>query len=109
MALATLFHDVEEIFRRPSGLTLAETEGAFVIEALVAGVKAKDISISFEKGSLRIEAKSEKYAYSYLIPLPVGQVDEQGASEAVAEEGILKVTLPKMKAPKPLKITVKGA
>lgn len=110
MTIATLFQDVEECFRRsPSGVTLTETEDAYILEALTAGVKAKDIAISFEKRSLTIEAKGSGYSYSYLVPLPAGQVDETATPEATAEDGILKITFPKAKAAKPLKITVKGA
>lgn len=109
MTLATLFQDVEEVFRRPTGVTLTETEDAFVLEALVAGVKAKEIQISSEKGALSIEAKSGRYCYSYLIPLPTGQIDESATPEAISEEGILKISFPKMKMAKPLKITIKGA
>lgn len=109
MSIATLFQDVEEAFRRtPSGVSLNETEEAFILEALVAGVKAKDINISFEKRSLAIEAKGSGYSYSYLIPLPSGQLDESATPEAVAEDGILRITFPKAKAAKPLKITVKS-
>jgi HSP20 family molecular chaperone IbpA len=106
MSLATLFQEVENAFR-PTGVTLRETEEAFIIEALVAGVKAKDLQISYEKGNVTIEGKTGLYGYSYLIPLPAGQIDEAAAAEAVSEDGILKVTFPKAKAMKPMKITVK--
>ena len=109
MSIATLFQDVEEAFRRtPSGVSLNETEEAFVVEAFVAGVKPKEIDLSFEKRSLTIEAKGCGYSYSYLVPLPAGQIDEGSAPEALAEDGILRVTFPKAKAAKPLKITVKS-
>lgn len=106
-SLATLFQEVENAFR-PTGVALRETEEAFVLEAVVAGVKAKDIDISFEKGGVSIEAKTGCYRYSYLVPLPAGQIDESATPEAIAEEGILKVTFPKAVAAKPLKITVKS-
>ncbi len=106
-SLATLFQDVEECFRRPTGVHLSETEDAFILEALVAGVKAKEINVSWEKGSINIEAKSGRYSYSYLVPLPMGQMDETAQPEASSEDGILKITFPKAKASRPLKITVK--
>ncbi|HSX10234.1 MAG TPA: Hsp20/alpha crystallin family protein [Chlamydiales bacterium] len=110
MTLATLFQDVEEAFRRsPSGVTINETDEAFILEAFVAGVKPKDIQISTEKRSLCIEAKGSGYSYSYLVPIPPGQIDETATPEAIAEDGILRITFPKAKAAKPLKITVKGA
>jgi HSP20 family molecular chaperone IbpA len=110
MSIATLFQDVEEVFRRtPSGVSLNETEEAFVLEAFVAGVKPKDIQISSEKRSVTIEAKGNGYCYSYLVPLPPGQIDEAAVPEALAEDGILKITFPKAKAAKPLKIAIKNA
>lgn len=110
MTLATLFQDVEECYRRsPSGVSLNETEEAFILEAFVAGVKAKDIHISSEKRNLSIEAEGSGYSYSYLVPLPIGQLDENATPEAIAEDGILKITFPKAKVAKPLKITVKNA
>jgi len=106
MSLATLFQEVENAFR-PTGVALSEKEDAFVVEALVAGVKGKEIEITFEKGSVSIEAKSGCYRYSYLVPLPANQIDESATPEAVSEDGILRITFPKAKATRPLKITVK--
>lgn len=105
-SLATLFQDVEECFRGSTGVHLSETQEAFIVEALVAGVKSSEIQVTREKGSIHIEAKAGRYAYSYLVPLPVGQMDESSQPEAVAEDGILKITFPKAKASRPLKITV---
>jgi HSP20 family molecular chaperone IbpA len=107
MSLATLFQEVENAFR-PTGVRLSEREDSYILEALVAGVKAKDIDISFEKGALTILAKAGGYNYSYLVPLDGIQIDENATLEAVAEEGILKITIPKAKAQKPVKIAVKS-
>lgn len=107
MSLATLFQEVENAFR-PTGVSLRETDEAYILEALVAGVKAKEIDISFEKGGVSIEAKNGTYRYSYLVPLPSGQIDERATPEAVTEDGILKITFPKAKASRPMKITVKA-
>lgn len=107
MSLATLFQEVENAFR-PTGVKLAEKEDCFVIEALVAGVKAKEIEITLEKGALAVSAKSGYYSYSYLVPLDGLQIDESAVPEAAAEDGILKITLPKAKTSKPLKISVKS-
>lgn len=107
MTLATLFQEVENVFR-PTGVTLSESETAFIIEAVVAGVKPKEIEISLEKGALSILAKSGYYNYSYLVPLEGIQIDETMQPEAIAEDGVLKVTLPKAKASRPFKIQVKS-
>jgi HSP20 family molecular chaperone IbpA len=106
MSLATIFQEVENAFR-PTGVGLYEKQEAYLLEALVAGVKPSEIEIALEKGAVSIEAKSGKYQYSYLVPLPVGLVDETVTPEAVVEDGILKVSFPKAKAARPMKITVK--
>jgi HSP20 family molecular chaperone IbpA len=107
MSLATLFQEVENAFR-PTGVRLSETESAYILEALVAGVKPKDIDISFENGAITIVAKAGGYNYSYLVPMEGIQIDESITPEATAEDGILKISLPKAKAAKALKITVKS-
>jgi HSP20 family molecular chaperone IbpA len=107
MSLATLFQEVEQAFR-PNGITLFEKEDAFVLEALTAGVKPKDINITIEKGAVYIDAKTGSYNYSYLAPLPPGQIDESATPEAISEDGILKITFPKVKVSRPLKISVKN-
>ncbi len=107
MSLATLFQEVENAFR-PTGVRLSETEEAYVVEALVAGVKSKEMEITLEKGALSILAKSERYSYSYLVPLEGIQIDESASIQASAEDGILKISLPKAKTSRPLKITVKA-
>lgn len=108
MSLATLFQEVENAFR-PTGVRISETDTAFVLEAVVAGVKPKDIDISLEKGALAVVAKTGCYQYSYLVPMEGLQIDESALPEAAAEDGILKITIPKAKATRPLKIAVKGS
>jgi HSP20 family molecular chaperone IbpA len=77
MSLATLFQEVENAFRPccSTGISFQEEGDHFVLEALAAGVKGDQIEISVEKGSVCIEAKSDKYKYSDLAPLPVGEID----------------------------------
>lgn len=106
MSIATLFREVETAFR-PKGIQVSETDEAFHIEALVAGVKREEIDISLEKNTLSILAKSEKYSYSYLLPLEIMQIDDASSTEARLEDGILYIKLLKPKTLKPLKITVK--
>ncbi len=107
MSLATLFHEVENAFR-PTGVQLRENQDAFIVEALVAGIKPQEIEISLSVGALSIQAKSERYCYSYLVPIEGIQIDESVQPEATAENGILIIALPKAKALKPLKIAVKS-
>lgn len=107
-SLAKYFQQEIETALRPTGVTLQEKEEAFVLEALVAGIKAKDLNITLERGSIYIEGQSERYRYSYLVPLPVKHIDESSSLEATVEDGILKLVLPKAKQAKPQKITVKS-
>lgn len=108
MSLATLFQDVESVFR-PTGVKIREQEDSYVLEALVAGVKAKEIEISLEKQAISINAKSDHYCYCYMIPIEGLQIDREMPIEAESEDGILKVVLPKAKISRPLKISVKGS
>ncbi|MBU6383846.1 MAG: Hsp20 family protein [Verrucomicrobia bacterium] len=105
MSLVELIQEMG-CYTSPQNTRFSETQEAYIIEALVAGVNKKDIEITFEKGALSITAKSERYQYSYLIPLEGVQIDESVELSAVAEEGILKIVLPKAKI-KSLKIPVK--
>lgn len=107
-ALSTLLQEVEQAFRpvRSTGVRIKEEEQSYKLEALVAGVKSKDISIALENGSLHIDAKSESYSYTYMIPVAPDQVNT-GAIKATVEDGILRLTLPKAEIAKPRRIEVK--
>ncbi|PIS02702.1 MAG: hypothetical protein COT85_01340 [Chlamydiae bacterium CG10_big_fil_rev_8_21_14_0_10_42_34] len=112
MSIATLFSEVEKAFNPlasccSKGLTFKEDDGCFLLEAVIPGVKADQVDIKLEKGSICIEAKSDKYRYSYQALLPSGEIDESAAPEASLEDGILRIQFPKAKQAKPLKITVK--
>lgn len=104
-SLANLFQEVENACCSRN-IGWSETEDAYQIEALVAGIKPQEIEIAFENNALTIEAKSDRYRYSYLVPLPSNQI-ESDKIEATSVDGILKLTLPKAKSAKPTKITVK--
>lgn len=105
-----------------NGLSLYEDDDHLFIEASVPGVKSDQIQISVEKGLVYIkaeqpqaEAKDNKRkvycwsdkSYSYRVPLPV-RIDEQSPPEAVCKDGILKITMAKSRACKPMKISVKA-
>jgi HSP20 family protein len=102
-----------------NGLTLYEDDDHLYLEAAVPGVKSDQIQISVEKGLVYIKAenideqkdkkvhfKTER-SYSYRIPLPM-RIDEQALPEAICKDGIVKITMAKSRACKPMKITVKS-
>lgn len=99
------------------GLKIHETDKNIVAEAVVAGVPAEDVEVNIEDGVLTIKAekKEEKknkdeytstsYNYYYTAALSGGQWDK---ADAEVEHGVVKVTIPKTKASRPRKITVKA-
>ena len=105
-----------------TGLSLAENDDQIVLEAAVPGVKPDQIQISVEKGIVWIKAEAPveevkkdvkvhfrtERSYSYRIPLPM-RIDEQAPPEAVCRDGVLKITIPKSRACKPIKINVKAS
>jgi len=125
----------EESFVRPFGGWLAlpgemqtlaldvyETDDNLVVEAALPGIKPEDVDISVVGNTLSIKAetkheekKEEKGKYHYqerrygafqrTVSLPV-EVHADKA-EAVFENGVLKLTLPKAEEAKPKRITVK--
>lgn len=109
--------DFEETSNK--GLKIKETEEDIIAEAVVAGVPAKDVEVTIEGGVLTIKAASEEkhekdetyksssYQYYYTAALSpsVGQWDKASAH---TEDGVITVTIPKAKAAKPQKVTVKA-
>lgn len=100
-------------------LDVYETENSVVVKAGVAGVRPKNVDITFEKGVLWIRGQEEeetkegkKYykkssrSYSYKVAVP-GNVDTKTDPEAEIEDGIVTVTFKKSALAKPRKITVK--
>lgn len=99
------------------GLKIHETDKDIVVEAVVAGVPAKDVEIHIEDGVLTIkaEAKEEEkkrkeyraaaYQYYYTCALSGGQWDK---AKAEVKDGVVTVTIPKTEAARPRKITVKA-
>ncbi len=109
-----------EEFEEPTmqrGLKIHETNKNIVVEAVVAGVPAKDVDVHIEHGVLTIkaEAKEEEkkkkvyraasYQYYYTTALSGGAWDK---AKADIEDGVVTVTIPKAKAARPRKITVKA-
>ncbi len=115
------FNDIWMTQNEMNGLSLYEDDDHLFLEAAVPGIKSDQIQISIEKGLVYIKAETSveenkdkkvhfqmSRSYSYRVPLPV-RIDEQSMPEAICQDGILKVSLAKSRACKPMKITVKTA
>jgi HSP20 family protein len=106
---------------RSLALDMRETDEALVVEASLPGIKPEDVDISISGNALTIKGESkqekeeeqEKYhyrerrygIYQRTITLPV-EVDADGA-DATFQDGVLKLTLPKMEETKAKHIEVK--
>ncbi|MDP6347735.1 MAG: Hsp20/alpha crystallin family protein [Dehalococcoidia bacterium] len=130
-AMERLFDDG---FFRPLRLREAEADGryfpldvyhtpeAVVARAVLPGVRPEDVEISIDGNSLRIsasskeegEVKDESYlrrewhrgTYARIVSLPEGLRGDQ--AEAVFEDGVLTLTIPKAEEIKPKIIKVKA-
>ncbi|WKZ25327.1 MAG: Hsp20/alpha crystallin family protein [bacterium] len=111
---------LDDSFAMPSlqkGLKIHETDKSIIVEAVVAGVPKKDVEIDIEDGVLTIKAevkeetetkneyKSSSYQYYYTTALSGGQWDK---AEAVVNDGVVKIDIPKTESSRPRKITVKA-
>lgn len=104
------------------GLTVYETDNEVVVKANIAGVPAKKVDVSIEGGTLTIKAEHEeteeekkrrkvvyrqarkaRYLYTTSIPCPV----KADKAEAVVQDGVVTVTIPKEEAAKPKRIRVR--
>lgn len=101
-----------------------DRDDAIVVRAELPGVKAEDVDVSLVENNLRIrgekrakeEVKEENLyrmeqfygSFERVIPLP-SEVKAEEVSAAF-ENGVLEITLPKVKAarPKEIKVQIKG-
>ncbi len=111
------FEETFPTFTRQRGLRIHEDDKNIYVEAVVAGVPAKNVDVEIEDGVVTIKAESKEeqkgkdeyqassYQYYYTCALSGGQWDK---AEAEVENGIVTVTIPKTEAARPRKITVKA-
>lgn len=104
-----------------SNLNVYETKKAVVIEANVAGVDKDDIDITFEKGTLWIQAKKKSeeksedrkyysrssFSYSYKIAVP-GDIDFGQEPSVTSKDGVLRVEFKKSEQAQPKKLKVQA-
>ncbi|HLA16899.1 MAG TPA: Hsp20/alpha crystallin family protein [Candidatus Limnocylindrales bacterium] len=102
-------------------LDIRTTEEAYIIEAAIPGVDPKMVEITIDghvltiKGHFKEELKEEKEGYlvkelfrgafSRSVTLPA--VAESAKAEATFHEGLLTLTIPKVKEAQPIKVAVK--
>lgn len=103
------------------GITIYETDEAVVAEAAIPGVPEKDVEVTIEGNVLTISAsyeeteeekKKKKTVYkstrqtcfNYSTSLP--RMVDGTKAQAEVENGVVRVTVPKMEQEKPKKIAV---
>lgn len=106
-----------------STLTVYETDDDVIVKANVAGVPADKVDVSIEGGTVTVKAEHEeseeekkrkkvvyrearkaRYLYTTSIPCPV----KADKAEAVVQDGVVTVTVPKEEMAKPKKIKAKA-
>ena len=104
-------------------VNVSETEDQVAVKSVLPGVRPEDVEVSVNDGILTIKGESkfeekterENYcrqeirygSFSRSVPLPSRVNHEQ--ADAEFKDGVLTVTLPKVEAVQPKKITVASA
>lgn len=100
-----------------SGMNLYEEDNQVVVEANLPGLKAEEIEVTYDRGSLWIKGKKEmedkernyfhrsSNAYAYVIDIP-SSVDESLSPKAEYENGVMTIRFQKSEKAKPKRIEV---
>ena len=110
----------EREFSFMPAIDMYEEENNVIVETQLPGVDSKDVDLSVEDNVLTLKGKSEKKnevdekdyykkeimkgSFYRSIPLPASVKGEE--AKAVAEDGVLKVTIPKAEEKKSSKIEI---
>ncbi|GAB4455984.1 MAG: hypothetical protein OHK0041_20760 [Anaerolineales bacterium] len=99
------------------GVNIREEEDAYILSALVPGLKAEDLNIQVLDDVVRIEGEYKQEEKDYLLQeLPRGSFSrtlrlpaplDADRVEAKIADGVLTLTLPKAESAKPKKIKIK--
>ena len=102
---------------RSLSLNIREDEDAYVLSALVPGLKADDLHIQVLEDVLRIEGEYKAEENNYLVrEIPTGSfsrtlrlpsVIDGDNVEAKIADGVLTLTLPKAESARPKRISIK--
>ncbi|MCX7632486.1 MAG: Hsp20/alpha crystallin family protein [Turneriella sp.] len=97
-------------------VNIAENDDSYVVEARVPGLSKDDISIELDGRQLRLRGEHKRVEATYLRSERVDGRFERVLTflhdldpekvEAVVENGILRVTLPKAESAKPRRIAI---
>ena len=98
------------------GVNIHEQDDAYILSALVPGLKAEDLNIQVLEDVLRIEGEYKLDEAQYLVrELPLGSftrtlrlpaVIDAEHVEAKIADGVLTLTLPKAESARPKKINI---
>ncbi|MCC6261056.1 MAG: Hsp20 family protein [Anaerolineales bacterium] len=100
----------------PLGVNVREEDDAYVLSALVPGLKAEDLNIQVLENAVSIEGEYKAEETEYLLnELPNGsfrralrlptEINAEGVEAKIAE-GVLTLTLPKAESARPKKIQI---
>ena len=98
-------------------INIREEDDAYILSALVPGLKAEDLNIQVLEDVLRIEGEYKVDETNYLVQeLPTGSfartlrlplaVDAENVEAKIAD-GVLTLTLPKAESARPKRISIK--
>ena len=100
------------------GINVREEDEAYVLSALVPGLKSEDLNIQVLEDVLRIEGEYKQDENEYLLrELPNGSFTrtlrlpsaiEAESVEAKIADGVLTLKLPKAESARPKKISIKS-
>lgn len=102
---------------RTLGVNILEQEDAYLLSALVPGLKAEDLNIQVLEDVVRIQGEYKADENDYLVheipnspfmrTLRLPAAIEADHVEAKIADGVLTLTLPKAESARPRKISVK--
>ncbi len=110
---------------RSMPIDLYERNGDYIVKAYLPGVRAEDVDINADQGTITIQAhvpseaeQGEAKNYRWLVnelgygdvarTVTLPSVIDASRIDAAVENGILTVTIPKAEEAKPKKITVRA-